>query len=124
MKDEPVRLVGSIFSHDGKATEEYIEEIEKKYKGKVFRCPFTLKSLFFEKEDGGIIYLDSFGECYNCGLTVHRDKLKMHEGVSKESYPIVYQGCWCKECWDLPESQWRDNIESQRLDQRFDDELY
>lgn len=83
----------------------------KETDGDIVVCPVTDHKLYFYRESGAKILLETYGVCYNCEGTFHRDALAFNDGVQRSKYPVVYKGCWCKECDALPESEWRETKE-------------
>jgi hypothetical protein len=62
--------------------------------GEVIECSKTGEPLFFFREDGTKIMLQTHGDCYNCGNTFHEGALAISDGVSRSSYPVCYDGRW------------------------------
>lgn len=69
-------------------------------------CPKSGTKLYFVKENGSKVKLNTYGICYNCNLEVARAELNIPEWVQVSSYPVVYVGRICKDCSKSPKPQW------------------
>jgi hypothetical protein len=62
-------------------------------------CPTSDTEIYFATESGKIFIFESVGTCFECGDIFHISGLKMSDSVSISTWPIHYEGFYCKECY-------------------------
>lgn len=74
--------------------------------GPIVVCAKTDKDLYYVKQNGTSILLDSFGRCRECAKEFHVLNLFLNKEAYTSEWPIQYEGAYCKECYhgeDLPD---------------------
>lgn len=66
-------------------------------KDKMVYCSASNKPLYYVREDGTKVLLETFGVCADTGNPYHYSELKIPEGVDVTSYPVEYIGYVSKE---------------------------
>lgn len=74
-------------------------------------CPITERALFYVKDNGNKVMLDSFGICYNCQKVLHASHLKFADSTA-HSWPVEYEGAWCLDCAKLSPLEWAEPVEN------------
>jgi hypothetical protein len=67
--------------------------------GEIINCTATKQPLFYIKKGGAKVMLSAFAKCSDCGNFFHVNYLHTAEGVDKASWPIEFEGTYCKTCW-------------------------
>ncbi len=62
-------------------------------------CTATKAELFYTDKLGFTKMLNSCGECDECGHIFHESYLYSYDGLEKASWPVFYEGRYCKDCW-------------------------
>lgn len=69
----------------------------------VVTSPISSIPLFgYHPDDNHEVPIASYGVCVGCHIAVEEAFLHMPEGADISRWPVVYQGCWCKDCFADP----------------------
>jgi len=71
-------------------------------------CPATELEIGFCVGDETFPFVSS-GTCCECGMDFHIIGLKMRDGMDASSWPVHYEGCYCKGCYYADDK--RDDVE-------------
>ena len=76
--------------------------------GEEIICTATKIPLYYEKENGSRIPLESYGTCCNCKNVFHASYLYATDTHSGAPWPVVYRGRFCIDCFKLDPGEWEE----------------